>query len=63
MPCKCYCFGKKQKDTNEVNDKLERDRMEAVKKKEQIEENYRILREDLYEGIMKKYFATGQDYR
>jgi len=28
-----------------------------------VQENYRILRVELYEEIMKKFFSTGRDYR
>jgi len=33
--------------------------MELKKKHKRVQRNYQILREDLYHGIMKPFFAAG----
>jgi hypothetical protein len=63
MGFKCPCCKKNQVKTQNFADKLEEEQRRNHDRDKRIQDNYRILRTDLYEGIMKKFFSTGRDYK
>ena len=42
---------------------IERTQQEDLKNKQRLERNKKLLREDLYQDIMKPYFQAGYDYK
>jgi len=64
MPFKCPCCPKKDKtlDGMNLNDSEYEDLVEQQAEMERRKKTVRILKEEVYEGVMKKYFATGQDH-
>ena len=42
---------------------IERSQQEDLKAKQRLERNKKLLREDLYQDIMKPYFQAGYDYK
>ena len=42
-----------------LGEQLQRNEVEVQVKKAQVQKNYKILREELYQQIMKPYFSAG----
>jgi len=42
---------------------MEKSRIQEERRKERTQRNIQILRDDLYQGIMKPFFAEGEDYK
>jgi hypothetical protein len=63
MPWKCPCRKKEAASKTNFANKLEENARELQKKDERVLENYRILRVEIYESLMKNFFKQGKDYR
>jgi len=63
MPCKCPCFSNRNGKSKNFAEKLDENQRKSQERQARVLENFRILREELYEGEMKNFFKTGQDYR
>jgi hypothetical protein len=63
MPCKCPCCPGKKNSSDGYDNNFETEQRIEKEIEEKVHKNFQILREDIYENLMKKYFATGQDHR
>ena len=62
MPFKCPCCPKsktKAIGSDSIMQRVADDKIDANRR----ERTAKILKNEVYEGIMKKYFETGQDYK
>jgi hypothetical protein len=59
MPCKCPCFPRGKNNSDGYDDNFETEQRKEKEIEEKVQRNFQILREDIYENLMKKYFATG----
>jgi hypothetical protein len=63
MPCKCPCCGKSKTNKKNFADKLEENERLKTEKEQRVLKNYAVLREDVYKGMMKRFFSEGNDHR